>query len=294
VRIDVDIHKLSHLQAVARTRSFSRASEELKMSQPALSRSIAALEREFGFQVFERSGRGLAPTPVGLRVLAEVDELLRAARMLQHNLRLYGEGQAGEIAFGIGPMVASIILPDLGAYLLAQHPHLQVRTSIKAVDVLFQELLGEQIEMIFANLDMIPVRGDLLIEPIAEIEIVTVVRAGHPLVQSQSVKLADLDGYSMATAAERHMSAYRSTLASTIMCENYDILHKLVLRSDAVWVSSPQMMADDLATGRLVRIDVIDLPRRTSRIGLIRLKGRTCSPAAQAVTDEARRLLTQL
>ena len=294
MRIEIDLHKLSHLQTVARTRSFSRASEELKISQPALSRSIAGLERDFGFAVFERGRRGLAPTPVGVRVLAEVDELLRAARMLQHNLRLYGEGQAGEIAFGVGPLVASIIMPDLGAYLLARHPHLQVRSSIKAVDVLFQELLGEQIEMIFANADMIPARDDLSIEPIAEIEIVAVVRAGHPLTQRSPVRLADLDGYPMATAAERHITAYRSTPASTIMCENYDILHKLVLRSDAVWVSSPQMVADDLAAGRLVRIDVFDLPSRTSRIGLIRLKGRTCSPAAQAVADEAKRLLTRL
>jgi DNA-binding transcriptional LysR family regulator len=290
----LDLNKLNQLQTLARAGSFSRAAVELQTSQPALSRSISAIERSFGFLVFERGRRGIVPTPIGARVLTEVDELLRRARMLEHNLRLFGGGQAGDIAFGLGPLVASLTLADLGAYIFEKHPNLEVKTSVKANDILLQELLGEEIEMMFAGFALLPERDDVMIESIGEIEIATIVRAGHPLAATRSVTLRDLDAFPLATAAPRHLAAYRVDLASTLICENYDILHKLVLRSDAVWVSSPRMVADDLRAGRLVKINLVDMPSTSTSVGVLRLRGCTPSPAALSITNEMKRLLVKV
>ena len=68
--MDVDLAKLNQLLVIARTGSFSRAAEELRITQPALSRSVAGLEQRFGFRIFERGRGGATPTTVGALVLA--------------------------------------------------------------------------------------------------------------------------------------------------------------------------------------------------------------------------------
>jgi hypothetical protein len=68
--MDLSLGKLQQLITVARCGSFSRAAEELPMTQPALSRSIAAIERRYGFAIFNRIGHGVEPTAAAAQVLS--------------------------------------------------------------------------------------------------------------------------------------------------------------------------------------------------------------------------------
>lgn len=59
-------------------------------------------------------------------------------------------------------------------------------------------------------------------------------------------------------------------------------------------MSSPQMVADDIAAGRLIQLQVADLPPRPSVVGVVRLKGRTSSPAATAIVAQVADLLAAM
>lgn len=103
----MELRNLRHFVAVADTLNFRVAGERLHMTQPAITRSIAALERELGVQLFQRDTRGVVLTTDGAqlldkarRVLAGTDELayaahaLSAAPMRQLSVGVYGNGLA--------------------------------------------------------------------------------------------------------------------------------------------------------------------------------------------------------
>src|SRR3546814_15912393 len=88
-------------------------SEELHISQPALSRSIATIERSVGFPVFNRIGHGVVPTSAGAQMLAQAEPLLQSMRVFDRTVGLLAKGQAGTLEIGIRPLPASQILAGL-------------------------------------------------------------------------------------------------------------------------------------------------------------------------------------
>ena len=77
--MDVDLRKLRYFVAVADNLHFRKAAEQLHIAQPALSRSIGALERELGAQLFIRDKRSVTLTPAGRQLLDDARPLLVAA-----------------------------------------------------------------------------------------------------------------------------------------------------------------------------------------------------------------------
>lgn len=287
----IDLVKLSHVLAVARLRNFSRAAEEIHITQPALSRSIAATERQFGVRIFDRGRGGVAVTPAGAQVIAEAEVLLRQARALEHNVRLYGKGEAGRCSFGMGPLVTELVLADLGRAMFAARPRLQMHVSTKTAAALHRELLADRIECYFAGSHQVPAGPDVDVDAVGTVDIAMMARAGHPLAGSESVALADIAGFPAASSVELPAARQGS---GALVCDSYHVLHRLALTSDAIWVSSPQLVGADLAAGRLVRLAVRDWPTLQTEIVVVRQRARTPSPAAAAIVDEVRRLFAAL
>jgi DNA-binding transcriptional LysR family regulator len=286
--MDVDLAKLNQLLVIARTGSFSRAAAELRITQPALSRSVAGLEQRFGFRIFERGRGGATPTTVGALVLADAEALLRDARTLDQNLHLYARGEAGKLALGMGPLIASLTLRKLAAQMMAVRPRLQMRCSVKSADVLLRELADGEIEMLFCATEQVARMPDIVVEPIGAVTRAMVARADHPLGGRRALKLAVVADFPLAHSAHAQAEGFHETEGlvggGALFCDNYEILRQVVLDGQAVWMTSPQMVVEDLAAGRLAQLDVADMPARRGEIGVVRLKGRASSPAAKAVT----------
>lgn len=98
--MSLSLAKLRHLATVAEEKSISRAAEVLGISQPALSRSIAAVEERYGVKVFERGRSGTELTAAGVPIVNEVQALLRNIETLDQNLVQYGRGNLGSLSFG--------------------------------------------------------------------------------------------------------------------------------------------------------------------------------------------------
>lgn len=285
--MDIDLARLNQLLVIARAGSFSRAAEELNITQPALSRSVAGLEARFGVRIFERGRGGTTPTVVGAMVLADAEALVRDARALGQNLHLYARGEAGKVAFGMGPLIASLTLRSLTAQMLKARPQLQMRCSVKSADVLLRELLDGAIEMMFCTTEQVAPAPEIAVQPLGGVTIAHIVRAGHPLAGKAGLRMADVADFPIAHSAHSQAEVFHAEArfgrTGALFCDNYEILHQVVLDTDAVWMSSPQMVAGDIAAGRMVQLDVADMPPRRSEVGVARLKGRASSPAARAV-----------
>ena len=97
--------------------------------------------------------------------------------------------------------------------------------------------------------------------------------------------------YPQASAAGSSVAALAPATGSFI-CDNYHVLRELVIGSDCVWLAAPTVLADDIAAGRLAALDVTDYALIDSEIAVIQRRSRTLSPAARALVEHLRRLLS--
>ncbi|MDE2404727.1 MAG: LysR family transcriptional regulator [Sphingomonadales bacterium] len=289
--MDIDLTRLRHVVAIARTRSFSRAAEDLHITQPALSRSIAGFEQRVGLRLFDRDRSGVTPTAMGRLVIAEAERVLRAARDLDHNLRLYARGAGGDLAIGIGPLLA-MLLPTFARRLLQAQPGVHLRASVRTPEFLVQELMEDRIELIFGNSWSIRALPDLDITRIGSVDLAFLVRTGHPLADAPRLTVADLARYPQASAAGTSLGGLMDG-TGTFTCDNYHILRELVLESDCVWLASPTVLHTDIAEGRLLALDVDDFRGIESEVAVVRRRGRTLSPAAVELTRQLTAMLAK-
>ena len=103
----MNLRRLAHIVALAERRNFARASEEVHLSQPALTRSIQAAEAELGLRLFDRGTTQVTPTPAGEFVIERARRLVFDGRCLKRDVDLYRDRKLGDTAFGVGPFPAA-------------------------------------------------------------------------------------------------------------------------------------------------------------------------------------------
>jgi DNA-binding transcriptional LysR family regulator len=295
--MDLSVTKLQQLVCVARSGSFSKAALELHLSQPALSRSIAAMEERYGFKIFNRLGHGVQLTAAGEQVIADAEPLLRSMRAFDHNLRLFGEGKTGGLHIGMSPLLASEVLADLAREFFLPGSSVQLQVMVRPGADLLDALRNDAIELFFFPEGHIEPSAELEIVPLGQVEPICVVRAGHPLAGRHGLSLSDLGDYPWASsidppAGTKHRSKAR------FVCDNYHILRDTLLSSDLICICSLGFIARELEQGLLQPIRVSDLPLTLTTIYMARLRGRMSSPlaieATARMTDHLHRQREQL
>jgi len=286
--MQVELSRLRHLVAVAAHRSFTRAAEQLHISQPALSRSVSEFERRAGVRVFDRRRGGIELTAVGRLVVAEAEDLLQSADGIDLNLKLYAKGEGGSVSVGFGPLLASLVLPELGRKVLSSSPSVRLNTIIRSTDSLIDDLLKDRIEAIFGSSALMQAYlPELEVETLGELSIDFIVRATHPLAGRRDLAMADLQPYSAATATTLPRFDNLPPAAG-LVCDNFEILRDLTLETDCIWVACTDLVRDHIAAGRLVRLDVADRDPAFSDLSFIWRRGRTLSPGLLAIAGHIR------
>jgi DNA-binding transcriptional LysR family regulator len=285
-----DLRHLRHATILWEAGNFSRASEIVGISQPALSRSVARLEDDVGFAIFDRSSSGVRPTTMGISFLADARKLLLQARQLEIETKAIALGEGGALSFGVGPLLASLILPDLLVILTQRFPKLRIAPLIANVSEALSALADRKIEMcLFAEA---PVReSGVQTQVVGSVSLGLLVRAGHPLAGRKRLVMKDLEDYPLATGSYGGRSVIGNEPEPTIVCENYNLLFETVLRSDAVWLSSP-LMRGHAQESELVELNVTDYPSMRRNVLLARLEGRTPSRAGIEADAAILRLLS--
>ena len=137
----IDVRQLRHFAAVARTLHFGRAAEQLGMTQPPLSQSIMALERELGAPLFVRTKRSVALTPFGAEWLTHVRTVLDGVNELPEVAKRLRSGTAGRLAISFVSTADYNILPTLVRRYASLFPDVEISLTEATSDVQIATLL---------------------------------------------------------------------------------------------------------------------------------------------------------
>src|ERR1044071_7369421 len=123
----MDVGQLRTLVHVAELGSLSKASDRLRIAQPALSRQIRLLEEELGARLFDRHGRGMVITDIGREVLAHALRVLAEMEQIRASVADLNASLHGTVAIGMPPTVAEIITSPLARLFRDKHPQVVPR-----------------------------------------------------------------------------------------------------------------------------------------------------------------------
>lgn len=125
----IEARQLKYFLAVATARNFSRAAEDLHISQPPLSRQIKMLEDQIGTVLFERSSQGVELTAAGAFLAERAPAIVHELQELEQDVRAVGEGSTGILRLGFVGTATYQLMPQLLKEIKAQLPGVEVRVS---------------------------------------------------------------------------------------------------------------------------------------------------------------------
>jgi DNA-binding transcriptional LysR family regulator len=291
----MDLRRLNHVLYLAEELNFARAAERAALSQSAFSRSIQTLETEIGMSLFDRATRRVQLTPVG-RILAErARGLLFDANDLARELAQLKTGALGDVSLGAGPNVAHSILPGLLEDLRRTHPGIHLKIEVNGVDSLLPHLLAEKLDFFLADAANLAPDEDLDVRLLPKHRIGLFCRAGHPLLAKPEPTLGDALQYGLATpslsdstrrlANRLFLARCNAPFDAAIECDNLPVLRELVERTDLILANTREGMRRDLETGAIVELHIPLHQNMENQWGIVRLAGRTQTPAALLLMD---------
>ena len=289
----MDIKHLIHVVALADKRNFARAAEQVNLSQPALSRSIQAIEAELGLQLFDRGGSEVAPTRAGDFLLERARRIVFESRCLKQDMEHYRDAKVGDTCFGIGPIQQIDFLPPLLKEIRWRYPNVKMRIMSGCWKSQLKLLRDETTEFFLGNTDELNGDDSLTVLPVYQEPGGFCVRRGHPLLSRGSVTVADVWKFGVASltiplpiresVATRLGWPIDQPLPLVIECDDLQSLKQVTDQTDTVLAIPVSAVAREIAAGMLVHLKVEDPPCVTTGYGIVMLRGRTPSPMAAKI-----------
>lgn len=196
----MDFDQLRYFLRVADRQSFTRAAEDLGVSQPALSRSIQKLEEELGRPVFERKTRSVALTEAGTLLQARAQQVL--AILVDTKAEITDDGESGRVRVGAIPTIAPYFLPEVLRQFSREFPKATLLVQENTTDALLKACTQGEIDLAVLALP-VPARY-LEVEALFEEELLLVLPPDHPLVGREKIRLCDVEPYPFVLLDEAH------------------------------------------------------------------------------------------
>lgn len=282
--------QLRHFVVLAELTSFVQAAKAVYLTQPALTRSIQALEDELGGRLFDRLGRRIALTPFGHEVLQRARRLVADAEALQQTGKGLHAGLIGTMRIGLSSGPGALLSTPLMLHMAEHHPRLQLQISRGNTELLVHELRAQHLDAVIVDVRSLRPAADLQVSQVFELAAGFLVRPDHPLRQSgRPVGIDEVLAYPVASTPLSDEVA-RMLIGRYGPRANPDDM--VTLRSDETLnivevarLSHAIVLTADAAAPGLVRLDMAPPLDATARFGLVTLAQREEAPALRILRE---------
>lgn len=187
--------KLRHLQllvALDEFRHLGRTAEFLAVSQPAVSKVLAEVEKMLGMTLFTRSTRGTEPTPAGESLVRFARSVLAQYDVTRDEIEAVASGAAGRVRVGAMGATLPVLLARAVTQLKDRSPRATVLIEEGDLTHLLPRLRLSELDVIVGRLEPSYAAPDLVTEALYEEPMVAIVAAGHPLASKARPDWSDL------------------------------------------------------------------------------------------------------
>lgn len=277
----MELHHLEAFEAVVRHKGFTRAAEELHLTQPAVTRQIAALEAELHTRLFDRLGRTVRLTGAGEALHRYAEPILRLAREAREAVADVESGGAGRITVGASGTLATYVLPRLLRRFRGTAQGARAEIAIHTgVSARVREMVraGEaDLGLVTASPSDAPDDAALALLFLADYETCVVVPPGHPLAEGPAVPAEALagmplilmeSGTNLRAYVDRLLGAAGVDEQVAMELDNVEAIKRMIESELGISLLPQVAVAAEVAAGRLAALPLADVPRAHRRIAL--------------------------
>ena len=301
--MNVSLRQLRIFENVARLLSYTRAAEELHLTQPAVSMQVRQLEEEIGLPLFEKLGRQIGLTEAGREIYDYSRSIDRALQEMEDVVESLKGVSRGHLSIAVASTV-NYFAPRLLAAFHQCFPGIGLSLDVTNRERLVQQLQANSVDLVLMGQP--PKRVDVESEAFMENPLVVVAPPGHPLAEAGRVDTGRLanevfvmrePGSGTRQAMERFFAEHGIAIRHGMQMTRNEAIKQAVRAGLGLSVVSLHTLELELETKRLAVLDVAGFPLER-QWHLVYRRGRRLSPAAQAfrqfVLDEANGLAAPL
>jgi LysR family transcriptional regulator, low CO2-responsive transcriptional regulator len=260
------LRQLKTFVLVARRLSFSRAAEELHLTQPAVSEQIKQLEAHVGTPLFEKLGKRIFLTPAGKEMLLHSQEIIDQFAKAEEAMERIRESSKERLRVGM-ITAGSYLFPHIISIFMQRHQGIELEVAVQNHDELMQRLddnLSDVVLMVGASKD-----PSIVSQPFAPHPFVVVAAPNHPLARARRIPLATLaserflvreQGSDTWSAMKQNLLDKLEQPPATLEIKSTEAIKQAVIAGLGVSFLSAYTLGAELQAGSLAVLDVEGFP----------------------------------
>ncbi len=288
-QLKFDFKHLETFCRVATLKSFSRAAEDLFLTQPTVSGHILSLEKSLSLQLFDRTNREARLTQAGEILLKYASKIMSTRKELLNLLSEYSQGIRGELSIGASTIPGEYLLPKLISDFKKKRPHYLISLKIADTKVILQYVLEFNVE--FGIIGAMLNHPSLQYEMFEEDEIIVVSPPDHPFrIQKKRPTLEDLLKEPWIIREEgsgTQMTVERALKRIGISLKQFNVVMEMGSTSSlkegvkaklGLAFISKRAVKEELERNLLYQIEIKGMESISRQIYIVSHRGRTLSP----------------
>jgi LysR family transcriptional regulator, nitrogen assimilation regulatory protein len=290
----MDLRQLRTFRSVAELGSLSKASDRLRVAQPALSRQIKLLEHELRIELFTRNGRGMQLTAAGQLLLERTTGLVRQIEQVRDDLQSVGGSPSGRVVLGLVPTVSCVLSARFARRIIETLPDVSL--------VIVESYGGHLVEWLHrGEMDLAIIYGPsvdlhLAVETLGRDSMVAVGPRGSGLAERREVDIGWLAEQKLVLPSHSHglrelieRAAARKRLPLKILMEadSFRVLTSLVEQGIGFTLLPPSAVRNEVLEGRLETAEIAK-PAMTRELILASPADRRPSVATSTISTMIR------